>query len=88
MQCCTEITRNGSFKYHGLASDRMMESQTKGMQAHATARVVLMAILAVTHHRVTNIGHVNTNLVLASREQMQEQQRAFRPLLNKFPLGC
>ena len=74
MQCCTEITRNGSFKYHGLASDRMMESQTEGMQAHATARVVLMAILAVTHHGVTDVSHMDTNLILAARQQMQEKQ--------------
>ena len=37
---------------------------------------------------MADIGHVDADLVLAAREQVQEQQCAVRSLLHEFPLGC
>ena len=62
-----KVARDGSLEVEWLASHRMMECQAEGVQAHAAARVVLTAILAITHHRVPHVGHVDTYLVFASR---------------------
>ena len=72
VQSGAEIAGNGCFKRHRLASDRMMKRQAESVQAHAAARVILMPILAVAHHRMSNVCHVDTNLVFAACEQVKE----------------
>lgn len=69
-----KIARDGCLKLHWLACNRMVERQPEGMQTHACAWVVLVPILAVTHHGMANVGHVDTDLVLAPGEQVQEEQ--------------
>ena len=46
-----------------------------------------MAILAIAHNRMTDVGHVDADLILAACEQVKEQQRAIFGLLYEFPLG-
>lgn len=82
-----EVTGDGRLEVERLACHRMMEGQTEGMQTHATARIFLTAILAVTHHGMTDVGHMDTDLVLAARLQMQIKQRAILGLFYEFPLG-
>ena len=65
----------------------MVESQTESVQTHAAARIILAAVFSITHHRVTDVGHVDTNLVLTPGEQVEEQQRTALGLFDKFPLG-
>ncbi len=52
----------------------MMERQTEGVQTHAAARIILMTIFAIAHRGMTDVCHVDADLVLATREQMQEKQ--------------
>lgn len=74
MESSAEITRDRRFKHQRLTSHWMMECQTEGMKTHAGARVVLMAIFSVTHNRMTDVSHMDTDLVLSSCEQMQEKE--------------
>ena len=74
MESCAKVTRDGCFKHQRLTCYRMMECQAEGMETHARARVILMAIFPVTHNGMTNISHVNTNLVLSACEQVQEKE--------------
>ena len=48
----------------------MMKCQTKGVQTHAATRIVLVAVFSITHHGVTDVGHVDAYLVFASSEKM------------------
>ena len=54
-----------------LAGDGMLESQTEGVQAHASHGVALTAIFAVTHNGVAQHAHVNAYLVFAPSVQVQ-----------------
>ena len=57
------------------------------MQTHATAGIILTAILAIAHNWMTDVSHVDANLVLAPCEKMQEQHGTLRSLLHELPLG-
>ena len=43
------------------------------MQTHAATGIILTAILAIAHYGMTDVSHVDANLILAPCEQMQEQ---------------
>ena len=74
MEGCAEVTGYGCLEVERFPCYRMMESQPESMQTHAVTGVVLVTILAVTNHWVPDVRHVDADLVLASREQVQEQQ--------------
>ena len=74
MECRAEVAGNRCLEVERFARHGVVERQAEGMQAHARAGIILTAILAVTHDRVTDVGHVDTDLVLAACEQVEEQQ--------------
>ena len=74
MERRAEVTRDGGLEVERLSRHGMVKRQAEGMQTHALARIILMAIFTIAHYGMSQIGHVDTNLVLAAREQVQEQQ--------------
>ena len=52
----------------------MIETEHIGMEAKSMARIIAIAILDVTTHRMPHIGSMHTNLVLASRLQAELHQ--------------
>ena len=87
MQRGTKVTRDGGLKIQCLACYRMMESQAESVQAHAAARVILAAVLAIANYRMANVGHVDTYLILASCQQVKKKQRTLVGLFHQFPFS-
>ena len=54
---------------------RMIEAENIGVQAKATAWIITITILDVSTYRMTHIGCMNTNLVLAACLQLILYQR-------------
>ena len=73
MEGGAEITWNRRLEIQGFTRDRVVKRQAEGVQTHAAARIVLVAVFSITHNGVADVGHVDTDLILAASEQMQEK---------------
>ena len=64
----------GRFKLHVFFLVGMVEAELVSMQAQASKRVVTIAIFGVANYGMPDVGHVDTNLVLATCFQLQFDQ--------------
>ena len=70
-----EFLGYGCLKLHLLPGDGMVEIETIGVERQAVQRVAPVAILLVSGHRVAQVGHVHTYLVLAPCLQFHLNER-------------
>ena len=67
MKRIAEVSGNRGLELESFACHWMVKRQSEGMQTHTAAGVILVAVFSITHHRVTDVGHVHSNLVFAAR---------------------
>lgn len=82
-----ELAREGSLELHEFTCARMVEVQTIGVKAETSNRVVAIAILVVAQNRVTDILHMDSNLILASGFQSHFYKGALRSGLEGVVVG-
>ena len=66
---------------------RMIEAENIGVQAKATTWIITITILDVSTYRMTHIGRMNTNLVLAACLQLILYQRMRCSSLQGMEMG-
>ena len=70
-----KLCRDWSLKLHWLACYRMIEAKHVGMKAESMKRVITIAVLDITAHRMPHIRGMNTYLVLTTSLKTELNER-------------
>ena len=74
----SEVGGDGGLEFQAFVRDGMPEAEYIGVEAKSADGVVAIAIFDVSADGVSNVGSVDSYLVLASRLQLIFHQRMFR----------
>ena len=66
---------DGRFKLKMFARDGVVEVQAEGMKGKAADGVAAVAVFCVAAYGMPHVGHVDANLVFATRLQLQANER-------------
>lgn len=83
----TELSGNGCFKLHAFTRNGMIEAQHTSMQAKTMNGVVAVTILRIAADRMSHIGRVNANLILAARLKLIFYQRMLGRAIEHVKMG-
>ena len=70
----TEIGRYNRLERNLFAAERMSKGNGRGMQCEAFVRSRLVAVLVVTHHRMSNARKMHPCLMLSPCQQINFQE--------------
>ena len=80
------MRRRVGFERHAPAGDRMVDGEGPGVQREEFMGIMRPPVFAVADNRMPQIGHMDTDLVLAARQQNDIKHTERRHLAD-HPVG-